>query len=160
MLIKFKNNYILWAHDISNRSWNLESYKKLCVIDNVSDFWKLFNNFEKLGIRFMQFFFMKDYTQPLWEHESNRNGGMCSFRIELDDSVTMWTEFAARMVTECLNNDSDDINGISFSPKNSWVIIKIWNKDNKKDLSKTLLPEIINKYEKFSMKYKENAPEY
>jgi len=54
----------------------------------------------------------------------------------------------------------DDINGISFTPKNNWAIIKIWNKDKNNDLTKLLHRDLLNKYKKVSIQYKKNEPEY
>lgn len=164
--IKFNNNFHLWMHDIHNKDWSINSYNNLCKIDNVSDFWKLFNNFDKLWgsddkySRYAHYFFMKDDIEPIWEHETNRNGGVCSFKIEINDSLPVWIDLIMRFVCDSLNNDSDDINGISISPKNNWAIIKIWNKENKNNLSKTLKQDILEKYNNLSIKYKINSPEY
>jgi hypothetical protein len=129
-------------------------------MDNVADFWKVFNNFKVLGMKFMHFFLMKDGVEPLWEHPQNRNGGVCSFKIELDGADDVWQNLCCKMVCDILNNQPDDINGISISPKNSWAIIKIWNKDSKNDLSTTLASDVIQKYESLSIKYREHTPEY
>ncbi len=164
--VKFSNSYTLWMHDINNKEWGIESYKKLCKIDNVSDFWKLFNNFDKLWgsdekfSRYAHYFFMKEGIEPIWEHETNRNGGMCSFKLEINDSLPVWTDLIMRFVCDNLNKEPTDINGISISPKNSWAIIKIWNRENKNDLSKTLDHDILKKYGNLSIKYKSNSPEY
>lgn len=161
--IKLSNNYILWTHSIHNNDWSLASYSKLCEINNVSSFWKLFNNFDKLGYRQNCFFFMKDDTQPIWEHENNRNGGVCSFKVAIDTSLRTYEDLCAHMVLNLLMNNSEmmsDINGVSFSPKNNWAIIKIWNKDNQNDLSILLNQLIIKKYQNLSIKYISNEPEY
>lgn len=158
--LSLNNNYIIWSHDISNKEWDLESYSKLCNIDNVSTFWRVFNNLNKLGYRYKHFYFMKDDTEPLWEHENNRDGGVCSFRVDINSSLDVFEYLSVAMLTNNLNDNSDDINGISISPKNSWAIIKIWNKDSKNDLTKTLKKDILNKYSNISVKYRANDPEY
>lgn len=161
--IKLNNNYVLWAHGLHNNDWSLASYSRLCEINNVSSFWKLFNNFDKLGYKQNCFFFMKDDTQPIWEHENNRNGGVCSFKITIDSSLRTYEDLCTHMVLNLLMANSEmmsDVNGISFSPKNNWAIIKIWNKDKKNDLSLLLNPLIIKKYQGLSIKYISNEPEY
>lgn len=152
--------YVLWCHDIHSKDWNLSGYNNLCTISNVSQFWKLFNNIEKIGYRVNNFFLMKEGTDPLWEHENNRNGGVCSFKSDIESSIKIYEDLCVKMICNCLVNNPDDINGISVSPKNNWAIIKIWNKDKNNDLSKTLNPDILEIYKELSIKYKENEPEY
>ena len=158
--LPLSSNYILWCHDIHNKDWSLNGYTKLCNISNISEFWKLFNNLGKIGYKVNNFFFMKDGTDPTWEHVNNRDGGICSFRTDMDSSLKMYEDLCSRMVYGNLTANMNDINGISFSPKNNWTIIKIWNKDRTNDLSKTLNPYILNTYKDASIKYKENEPEY
>lgn len=158
--IYFNHSYILWAHDISEKDWSINGYKKLCKIENVSQFWRVFNNFSKLGVKFMHFFLMKDGVEPIWEDPENRNGGICSFRIEFTNAMEIWQYLNIRLVLETLTVVESDINGVSISPKNNWAIIKIWNKDCNNDLSKTLNNDILEKYKSYSIKYKSNSPEY
>lgn len=159
------HNYIMWCHDVFNKNWNIEAYERLCKISNVSEFWKLFNNIEKLGYRVNNFFFMKDGIDPIWEHPLNRNGGVCSFKTDIDQALDLFEKLCIRMVCNQLtdsndNEINDDINGISFSPKNNSAIIKIWNKDKKNDLSVSLSKDILEYCKDMSIKYKENNPEY
>ena len=154
------SSYVLWSHDISNRDWSIKGYKKMCLIDNISTFWKFMNNFEKLGHRSRHFFLMRNDTEPTWEHKNNRDGGVCTFKIELINAMEMWELLNIHMILGTLSKIEGDINGISFSPKNNWVIIKVWNRDSKNDLTVTLNQEILDKYSKCSIRYKANAPEY
>lgn len=158
--LSLQNNYVLWCHDIYNKDWTLAGYVKLCTVKTVADFWKLFNNLDKLGYKLNNFFLMKEGTDPIWEHENNRGGGICSFRIDMDSSLQMYEDLCSRMICNLLTNNMDDINGISFGPKNNWAIIKIWNKDKVNDLSKTLDAYILDTYKDTSIKYKENEPEF
>lgn len=158
--IKLTNSYTLWNHNIFNKDWNISGYNRICEFDNVSSFWRIYNNFLKLGLKFNHFFVMKNDIQPTWEHHDNRNGGVCSFKLELTNFYQFWEEITLLMLCGKLSNVENDINGISFSPKNNWAIIKIWNKDSKNDLTKTLNDDILKKYSKFSIRYKPNNPEY
>lgn len=152
--------YTLWCHDINNKFWDIESYRKLVTFSDAPNFWKVINNFSKIGVKFNHFFLMKSNIDPTWEHEDNRNGGACSFKIELHKSADVFEYLCIKMVTGTLSSQSDDINGISLSPKNNWAIIKIWNADSKFDLSKTLTKEVIDKYSHLGIRYKPNVPEY
>lgn len=158
--IKLYDRYVLWCHDVHSKDWSISGYKKMCMIDNVSDFWRLMNNFDKLNYKGNNFFFMKEDTQPIWEHENNRHGGVCSFKVSIDETLRIWKELAVYLVCNALTNNFDDINGISFSPKNNWAIIKIWNRDCKNVVSETLAPDLLERYRDLSIKYKSNEPEY
>lgn len=157
---KLPYKYILWYHDIHDNNWGIESYHKMCEITNASEFWKLFNNFEKIGFYNRQFFLMKDNIQPIWEHESNRHGGVFSFKIDTPSSYKVWEDLNMTMVCDKLSSDCSDINGLSINPKNNWAIIKIWNRDSNKDFENILANDVKSKYSYLSMKYKANSPEY
>ena len=154
------HKFVLWCHDIHSKDWSLNGYNKLCTITNVSEFWRLFNNLEKIGFKTNNFFIMKEGTDPTWEHANNRDGGICSFRTDIEHALKTYEDLCVRMMCSQLVDNADDINGVSLSPKNNWAIIKIWNKNKKNDLSKTLKPHILYTYKDMSIKYKENAPEY
>lgn len=158
--ILLPSKYTLWCHEVYNKNWDLASYKKICTITTVSDFWKLVNNLDKMGFTSNNLFLMKDGITPMWEDVNNRDGGICSFKVDIRQSLSIFEEFALYMVCECLIDNNDDINGLSFSPKNSWAIIKIWNRDKNNDIAALLNPEIKKKYNKLSIKYKCNEPEF
>lgn len=158
--IVFPTKYVLWCHDIQCKDWSLNGYIKLCTISNVSEFWKLFNNLDKVGYRFNNIFFMKEGIDPTWEHEKNRNGGICSMKSDIYESLDIYEELCCYLICGTLTDKPDDINGISFCPKNNWGIVKIWNADKKNDLSKVLHKDLLEKYKEYSIKYSENHPEF
>lgn len=154
------NKYVLWCHDILNKDWSIKGYIKLCCISTISDFWRLINNLDKIGYRSNNFFLMKEDTEPIWEHINNRNGGICSFRTDIDLALNVYEDLCINMVRGELIDNMEDINGISISPKNNWAIIKIWNKDKNNDLSSLLKNNLAKKYNNYSIKYKANEPEF
>ncbi len=158
--IYLPNKYILWCHETNTKNWEEKSYKKISIIKTVSDFWTIFNNFDKLDTETMHYFLMKNNIVPTWEYPDNRKGGTCSFRINIMNSLDMWEDFCSKMVIDKLIDDINDINGISYNPKNNWAMIKIWNRDNNKDISKTLPDSILNKYRNISIKFRINKPEF
>ncbi len=152
--------YVLWVHSIQNNDWSLAGYQRLCTIRNISDFWRLFNNISKLNFKNNNFFLMKHMVNPIWEDESNRNGGICSLRIEMDYALKVYELLCIFLMCEKLVGDIDDINGISITPKNNWAILKIWNRDKHNKLDKLLHKGILDKYKNVSIQYKQNQPEY
>ncbi len=108
---------------------------------------------------------MKEGVEPLWEHERNRYGGTCSFRTDIVLGMKVFENICARLLSnnllnESITSDHNDLTGISLSPKNNWLIIKIWNSNKDNDLSQTLCPWVLETYKSMSIRYKQNAPEY
>lgn len=160
--IKFPNGYSLWVHDLHDDDWTLGSYMKICNIADVDEFWKVYKNFDKVDLKNVHYFLMKEGIDPVWEHVDNRNGGMCSFKVPMSEILGVWEFLCASMICEKLklNGDSYDINGISMSPKNDFSIVKIWNRNSKNDLSRTLSGFVSGRLGGYSIKYRANAPEY
>jgi hypothetical protein len=158
--VKLNSKWVLWAHDIDDTDWSTKSYKRVYTINTINDFWKLFNNFNKMGLKFMHYYIMRDDIIPTWEDLNNRYGGICSIKLELKNSLEAYEDLCSKMVMEIITTHEKDINGISISPKNNWALIKIWNKNEKHDLSKVMSDDIIDKYGHLSIKYKKNKPEY
>jgi hypothetical protein len=144
---------------LEDRNWKLDSYKKLFTISTISDFWKVFNNLELIGVNVTHLFLMRDGINPTWEDSANRTGGVCSFKVEMKDSEKIILDIATYLALGKLSTIKDDINGLSISPKNNWGIIKIWNHDKKNDLTLTLNEEILNNYKGLSIKYSIISPE-
>ena len=158
--IRLRNKYVLWRHDVYTKKWDINSYTKLCTISTVADFWKMFYTIIKLDTKFVHYFLMKENVEPTWEDPKNRNGGICSFRIEYIRSMEMWEQICSMMACDVLIDDMDDITGTSYSPKNNWTIIKIWNSDCNNDISTSLSSDIKKDYPNISIKYRMNKPEY
>jgi hypothetical protein len=155
----FDQTFVLWTHD-NGKDWSIYSYKKICDIRTVNKFWQIINNIEQLGFPQNHFFLMKRDIDPTWEHPRNRDGGVCSLRIEKKNVKDLWECLCAMLVTKEISSDMDDIVGVSVSPRNEWCICKIWNSDKKKSLIDCLNKTLIQKYADLSIQYKANAPEY
>lgn len=154
---------VLWSHSMSDSSWDISSYNVIYDIESVGKFWYIFNNLPSCDIKNNHFYLMRKGVDPIWEHVENRNGGVCSFRVLLKDSMKLFEYLCVLMLCNKLyNNDgnNDDVTGISVSPKNNWSIVKIWNKDATVDVVGRLNEEIKKKYNNISIQYRVNNPEY
>lgn len=154
---------VLWSHSVSDSSWDIASYNIIYDIDTVGKFWYIFNNLPSCDIKNNHFYMMRKNVDPIWEHVDNRNGGVCSFRILLKDSMKLFEYLCVLMLCNKLydgEGNLDDVTGISVSPKNNWCIVKVWNKDSTVDVVNRLNPDIKKKYSNISIQYRENNPEY
>lgn len=125
------DKWSMWIHEVNDKNWGMDSYKKVYTFNTIEDFWlfyKNINSYEKY-----QFFLMRDGIKPVWEDEKNIKGGAYSYIISKNLSKDSWVNLSMKMIGETLTNDSDDIiNGITYNPKRTTCNIKIWNKECKK----------------------------
>jgi hypothetical protein len=143
--IKLKKN-VLWCHDLVSNNWTINGYKKLCSIENVSSFWRLFNNFKKIGWKRYHFYFMLENTLPLWEE--NLNGGIFIVR---NASLELWEEVGLYYVSE---NLGPNINGISINLKGEELLVKIWCTNTTPEINPEFLEKIKGKQTFFSLNKK------
>lgn len=144
---KFSNTWKLWYHHKKD-NWKIDGYRNIYSIENIKDFWQLYNNWDKLGgIIYKHFFLMKNNITPVWEDESNRNGGCWSFKISEDNAWDLWLDLSLYLVTENLGKNPDDILGISIClKKNNNCVVKIWNRNNQNSNINNLNSEILKKW--------------
>lgn len=147
METKFQNNWTIWYHN-SKDDWTINGYKKIYTIKNIEDYWKLYNNWDKLGtINNKHFFIMKNEITPIWEDKNNKNGGCWSYKVTENMAQQLWDDLSLYLVTEKLSSIENDIVGLSAClKKNNFSVIKIWNKESKNNSLNLLANEILKKY--------------
>ena len=125
----------IWSfyfHDPYNIDWSISSFKFICNISNINDFIKVYLTYKDIIFKGM-FFIMREHVQPIWEDENNINGGCFSLKIYKENIQEKLFELSALLLGENLGKTdeiSNNINGISISPKKNYYIIRIWIKNN------------------------------
>ena len=148
LLTKLPNSWNLWYH-YDKDNWKIDGFKKVYSITSGSDFWQLYNNWDKLGgINQRHYFLMQDGVSPIWEDPINKSGGCWSFKISENQVMKLWEDLSVYLVTNNLcPNYSNNIYGLSISlKKNNNSIIKIWNKDSSKNSLNLINKNILNKW--------------
>lgn len=147
MQTNFENKWNLWYHSEKN-NWSIKGFRNIYTIDNIESFWKLFNSWDKIGgVNNKHFFIMKDDIHPIWEHKENIKGGCWSFKVSENQSEILWEDLSKYLVTNEISKNYDDITGISIClKKNNFSVIKIWNKDSKKNSITELNQNILKKW--------------
>jgi len=143
-----KNIWKLWYH-AEKDNWKLSGYKIIYTINTDDEFWKFYNNWDKIDdITNKYFFLMKDNITPIWEDPKNINGGCWSFKIHEDQAEDLWIDISMYLVCEILcPSIQDEIVGISIClKKNSNCIVKIWNNNSKNNSLKLLNENILKKW--------------
>jgi hypothetical protein len=123
--------WTLYFHDPDDRDWTLESYSRVCTVYRASEYWGVQHRLsENNAICRGMWFLMREDVFPCWDDASNIEGGCVSFMVGKSDVSRVWQEFCEKMLCERMRadggDDSEEINGISVSPKNDFCIIKVW----------------------------------
>ena len=130
---QLNNQWDLWYHSIKDNNWEINSYQKIFMINNLFDYQIIEDIFQKNHYYNGMFFLMKTDILPIWEDPKNRLGGYISFKIYSNNLVDIWNHLVKKCISENIfNNNNNLINGISISPKKEFNIIKLWiNEDIK-----------------------------
>jgi hypothetical protein len=127
------DKWVLYNHLPSEKDWTITGYTVLLDhIDSVEKTVAINRSLPDNMVKFSMLFFMRDGITPLWEDESNKNGGCFSYKVVNKHVVQVWRHmmFMAAGESLALTKDySACINGITLSPKKNFCIVKIWLKD-------------------------------
>ena len=148
MATKLNSEWNVWYHHEKD-NWDLSGYKKIYTMSTVEEFWKFYNNWDKVGgVTNRHFFLMKDNITPVWEDIQNINGGCWSFKIQEEQAEDLWEDLSSYLV--CMKlcpTIPDEIVGLSIClKKNSNTVVKIWNKKSKNNSLKLINEEILKKW--------------
>ena len=149
---KFLNSsWTVWIHkanvgpEIEN--WTEDTYTSIYVINSIGTFWRFFNNFQMLDKINYQYFIMRNKIKPIWEDNNNRNGSICSFKVEYGPCAM--TCMSLLIMNETFMMGNEDINGISYSVKNKIILIKIWYKIGSSKVVDKIPIEFMNRLDAF-----------
>jgi hypothetical protein len=147
MNTEFKNKWNVWYHHEKD-NWTISGYRMIYSIKTIEDFWKIYNNWNKLGgINSKHLFLMKDGITPIWEDKENINGGCWSYKINDSKSGEIWENLSVYLVTENLCKKENEIQGISIClKKKNNSVIKIWNKNSKNNSLSLINDKILEKW--------------
>ena len=177
---KLSNYYRVLGHHNDDKSWDYISYYNITILNNwldVSSFLSTLNTVKgECSLTDFDIFVMKNEISPMWEDNENRNGSICS--VKIDSLLDGYEIFRVLIINICNNTllcfsseTWNTINGISFSSKkidnlkddNYCVIIKLWFKLNfmiQGSIDRHINPHINELIKKYSIKVKAIKPEY
>jgi len=144
-----ETHWSLWAHLPHDVDWSIKSYKLIYTFNKVEECISLIENLPEKCIKNCMLFIMRENISPMWEDESNKNGGCISFKVINKFVKDTWENLTYSLVGENIFNNIEKnklVNGITISPKKNFCIIKIWLKtcefQDSSDLNKEL--DIVN----------------
>jgi hypothetical protein len=145
---KLNNYWNIWYHHEKD-NWTISGYKQIYQIDTIGNFWKFYNNWDKVGgVTNKHFFLMRHDVTPIWEDKLNINGGCWSFKIQEDQADDLWEDLSVYLACDQLcPSITDEIMGLSIClKKNNNTVIKIWNTNSKNNSLKLINEHILNKW--------------
>lgn len=126
--------WVLWYFkQEKGRDW-LESQKQVASIDTAEDFWALYNYIQPASCITLgcDYSFFKKGIQPMWEDESNHQGGRWVInldkrmrQVELDQ---YWLEMLLAMIGEGFGEYSDEICGAVVNIRGKGDKLALWTK--------------------------------
>lgn len=171
------NNYFrVLVHHNNDKSWDFNSYHNIATLKKWRDLGTFFKTLNIVSGECVYtdfaIFIMKNEISPMWEDSDNRNGSICSIKIDsVDIGYELFKKLSIHMANNTLlkfnPNNWDSINGISYSYHNiaetNCVILKIWFKINILNLGsveKILNDDVNLLISKYSIKLRPIKPEY
>ena len=117
--------WLFYRHELKDRDWTAGSYKSLGQADTVPAFWGLIDNpAHQVDKNF--YFLMRAGHAPLWEAPENIDGGSLAFNLHRGNWQAFWLLAAQLLVGETICPASEEVVGLSISPKSGVIIIKLW----------------------------------
>jgi len=148
----------LWYHSVRDKDWTNKSYQDIYTINNLTDLFTCIDSMEINHLQNGMFFLMRDDIFPTWEYPDNRSGCCISFKIPCSHIKEEWDLILQRCISEDILQDPakfTELNGISFSPKKEFNILKLWLRNDTKNYT-----EIFKEYEPYMVSkdslYKKN----
>ena len=146
--LELLHKWNIWYHHEKD-NWTLSGYKQIYQMSTVDDFWKFYNNWDKVGgVTNKHFFLMRNNITPIWEDNNNINGGCWSFKIQEDQADDLWEDLSTYLVCgQLCPNISTEVLGLSICLKKNFnTVVKIWNKNSKNNSLKLINEAILKKW--------------
>jgi hypothetical protein len=122
--------WTMYFHSPEETKWTLNTFINLGSMKSWRDFWSVIETLKADSLSDGMFFLMRDPIPPLWENHQNIRGGSYSIRVQKRDAGEVYITYAiSAMLANMCKESTNQINGISISPKKGFNIIKIWNID-------------------------------
>lgn len=121
-------SWSVYYHEPEDKSWAADSYKKLAVVTTWEQLGAVLRELGPHKTMNGLLRIMRGDTSPLWENKVNIKGGSYCLKITRRNSVEVFNRYiAAAMLGCCATDPSNDVVGVTISPKKGFCIIKIWN---------------------------------
>lgn len=121
-------SWTVYFHEPEDKSWALESYKRVACMNTWEGLGTVLREMGTQRIVNGMMFTMRGDTLPLWENKANIRGGSYCLKVSRRVAADVYERYlaaAALGVAAC--DPSNQIVGVTMSPKKGFCIIKLWN---------------------------------
>jgi len=159
---KLNSSWCVYAHLPHDTDWSASSYKKIMMFDSIEQAIILTESLPHKMIKNCMLFLMRENIKPMWEDDSNRQGGSFSYKVSNKIVPESWRILTYTAVGETLGTSlvvQNDVNGITISPKKNFCVIKIWMancKNHNPNIIKQVCPSITS----YGCLFKKHNPEF
>jgi hypothetical protein len=120
-------SWTLYFHSPDETKWTLNTFISLGAMKTWRDFWTIMDELQLEYLSNGMFFLMRDPFPPLWESHHHIRGGCYSFRCQKAEAPDIYINHIIAVMMNVLTDSTNQINGLSISPKRGFNIIKAWN---------------------------------
>uniref|UniRef100_A0A1B6DE09 eIF-4F 25 kDa subunit n=1 Tax=Clastoptera arizonana TaxID=38151 RepID=A0A1B6DE09_9HEMI len=147
LLIKhpLQNTWTLWYFENDKKkSWE-ENLREIASFSTVEDFWSLYNHIKcaselRIGCDYSLF---KKGIRPMWEDESNKQGGRWLISLDRKQRETeldnFWLEILLCMIGEAFDDHSEDVCGAVVNIRSKADKIALWTSDSSSSKSEGVI---------------------
>eukprot|EP01118_Nematostelium_gracile_P009129 TRINITY_DN305_c0_g1_i1.p1 TRINITY_DN305_c0_g1~~TRINITY_DN305_c0_g1_i1.p1 ORF type:complete len:406 (-),score=113.62 TRINITY_DN305_c0_g1_i1:26-1183(-) len=144
--LALEHQWVFWYDDQMPHGTTADKYesaiKALGKFDNVQDFWRYWNNLQKVvkfpdGTNLRLF---KEGIKPMWEDPLNRDGGKWVINSSNKDATNkIWNKLVLALIGEQFQF-SEGLCGIVLSVRQKGDTINVWNKsgENQEEIQTTI----------------------
>lgn len=128
------DTWVLWYHDTKESDWTINGYEKLFEFDTVEDFWILYNSL--VDITSNMYYLMRKGYPPIWDDPKNKEGSGWTFKVDKRNLTKFWEDMSCFCVGETICSQSENIIGLSISPKIRFATVRVWTSDRDESIDK------------------------
>ncbi len=126
-------SWTVYFHEPEDKSWAADSYKRLQIVSSWEALGALLRELGTHKTTNGLLRIMKGETSPLWENRVNIHGGSYCLKVTRKNSIEVFNRYlAAAALGLCSTDPTNEIVGVTISPKKGFCIIKLWNLNAKK----------------------------
>ena len=120
---QLKETWTLWYHSSDGSDWTINGYEELVDLTSLEEFWLIYNRIRDFtgGM----FFLMRKGYLPIWENYQKPVHFFKYITVKTN-YINDWLNLCLSVIGETVCEASDQVFGVSISPKVRNLIIRLW----------------------------------
>ena len=123
----------IWVHYMNDTDWSKTSYVTIHTCETAEEIITTHETMIQSEPVFKKhmIFFMKYNIYPMWEDESNKDGGCFVFYLANATMYEKWKTVLYSVIGNTISTSNefmDDITGVVISPRRHYYVVQLWMK--------------------------------